>query len=229
MKHVIQAGCGAARAASSAHPATTSQELQRAKSQQDVRKTRPERPAKPGMCQLHAGPLSATHQLLQRQPVACRVQTSCKQRCRSCATPSPGLAGSPTRWERELLLAAGARTSPDGRRIRTPLRKAGGCVEDARREQTCSGPARPVPMGWIKSQISPGCTALRTRRASGKETCPLCSWSLCPAAPFPLLGHGEVQNRLFFVRALVIINNNSAPSCSSFLSALAGCHWGPVI
>lgn len=55
------------------------------------------------------------------------------------------------------------------------------------------------------------------------------AWSLRPAAPFPLLWYREVQNRLLFTRALVIINNNSAPSCSSFLSALAACHEGPVI
>lgn len=144
-----------------------------------------------------------------------------RQRCRSCAIPSPGRAARPHAGN------GSCRPGPDGRRIKPPLRKARGCVEDPWREQTCSGisPARFGCPGMDPGWNIPGCAA-RSRREANLALLPPTLEVLSPSRPLP---KKSVQSRLLFTRALVIINNSSAPWCSSFPELPGSIPPGPVI
>lgn len=162
-------GCGPVKAASPAHPAAPSRELSRVKARHRAGDICPKHPAKPGLRRLHAGQLSAADRVLhgrQSQPVARIVQTTCKHGqagVLELCNAQPGASRlTHTLGNGSSCLQPGARTSPDGRRIRLPLRKAPGCVEDARREQTCSGPelpparpAQPDRCRWPRDGSSP--------------------------------------------------------------------------
>lgn len=138
-------------------------------------KTHPQLPAEPG---LRRPAISGRRGVAGQAAAACCMQRASRagQRCRSCAMPSPGLWGSPTHWERELLLAARCQDEPRWQADKAALTKGsglrGGCAvgEDLLWPWVARSTASPAPpVVTVPVPRVPGGTCSAVHRQSQRE------------------------------------------------------------